>query len=368
MLHRFDRRQSRGLLVLLIAACASMLANAAEVVFPGAAWETKAPEEVGLDEARLEAVARALGTRGCAVKNGYVVKTWGAQDQRADLFSSAKPVLSTLLMFAAKEGRVKSFDQPIVDFGWPLAAKDRTITLRHLASMTSGYARPEGPGTAWAYNDYAIQLYQQTLFDKIFQAPPQEVFRHAQRFGALQLQDGFTFRKKNRRMEASVRDFARVVWFWLNRGNWNGKQLVPRSYFDDNMRPQVAADLALSSDAPTNDYLGIGTYGGESNHFSTAGPGIYGFNWWFNAKGGTHPDTLTWPDAPPDTVMSLGHRGNCSAMIPSLNFIVVAADANWGELKAGKAESPLNKNLKMIAAAGTQLDARNSASKSAGGR
>ena len=133
-------------------------------------------------------------------------------------------------------------------------------------------------------------------------------------------------------MSASVRDFARVAWFWLNRGNWNGKQLLPRAYFDDNMRPQVPKDLPLSSDAKTNDYLQIGTYGGESNHFTKAGPGIYGFNWWFNATGGNHPDALTWPDAPKDTVMSLGRGGNCSALMPSLNFVVVAADADWGEL------------------------------------
>jgi len=353
---RFNPRQSRRLLTVLIAAHSAMLADAADVVFPGTAWERKAPQEFALEEARLEAVAQALGSRGCAVKNGYVVKTWGAQDQRADLFSSAKPVLSTLLMFAAKEGRVKSFDQPLVDFGWPLAPKDCAMTLRHLASMTSGYARPEEPGKAWAYNDYAIQLYQQTLFDRIFRAPPEEAFHDPGRFGALQLEDGFKFRRKNRRMEASVRDFARVVWFWLNRGNWNGRQLLPRSYFDDNMRPQVPADLPLSSDAPTNDYLRIGTYGGESNHFSSAGPGIYGFNWWFNAQGGTHPDALTWPGAPPDTVMSLGHRGNCSAVIPSLSFLVVAADANWGELKAGKADSLLNAHLKLIAAAGTPIN------------
>ena len=78
--------------------------HAAEIAFPGAEWETKTPPELGLDEARLEAVAQSLGSRGCAIKNGYVVKTWGAQDKKGDLFSSAKPVLSTLLMFA-REGR-----------------------------------------------------------------------------------------------------------------------------------------------------------------------------------------------------------------------------------------------------------------------
>jgi CubicO group peptidase (beta-lactamase class C family) len=305
-----------------------------------------------LDEAHLTALATALGSRGCVIKDGYVVKAWGAQDQTADLFSSAKPVLSTLLMFAVKEHRAKSFDQPVAEFGWQLIAKDRSMTLRHLANMTSGYARPEEPGKAFAYNDYAIQLYQQTLFDKIFEETPERVFHDASRFGAMQLEDGFTFRRKNRRMSASVRDFARVAWFWQNRGNWNGKQLLPRSYFDDYMRPQVPKDLAVSSNASTNDYLRIGSYGGDSNHFTAAGPGIYGFNWWFNAKGAGHPTQLTWPDAPPDTVMSLGHRGNCSVMIPSLNLVVIAADANWGEFVPGETESPLNQILRLIVAAG----------------
>ena len=50
-------------------------------------------------------------------------------------------------------------------------------------------------------------------------------------------------------MSASVRDFARVAWFWLNRGNWNGRQVLPRAYFDENMRPQVPKDLPVSVEA-----------------------------------------------------------------------------------------------------------------------
>ncbi len=260
-------------------------------------------------------------------------------------------------MFAVQEGKVKSFDQPIVDFGWPLLPKDRAMTFRHLATMTSGYARPEEPGKAWAYNDYAIQLYQKTLFDKVFHGEPEAVFHDPNRFGGLGLQDGFVFRRSNRRMSASVRDFARVAWFWLNRGNWNGKQVLPRAYFDENMRPQVPKDLPVGADAKTNDYLRIGTYGGESKHGTDFGAGIYGFNWWFNGTGRDHPDRLTWPDAPPDTVMSLGARGNCSALIPSLNFVVVAADADWGQVQAGQSDSAMNQRLKLITIAGTSQSA-----------
>ncbi len=349
-------RRTLSALVVLLNCCVTPIATAGDFVFPGASWQTKNPHELRLDDARLEAVAKALGSRGCAIKDGYVVKTWGTQDKIGDWFSSAKPVLSTLLMFAVQEGKVKSFDQPLTDFGWKLLPKDRTMTLRHLASMTSGYARPEAPGKAWAYNDYAIQLYQKTLFDKVFQGTPEVVFHDPKRFGALQLQDGFVFRKSNRRMSASVRDFARVAWFWLNRGNWNGHQILPRAYFDENMKPQVPKYLPVSSDVKTNDYLQIGTYGGESNHFSKSGPGIYGFNWWFNDTGSHHPDVLTWPDAARDTVMSIGYGGNSSVMIPSLNFVVVAAEADWGEFKPGRSESVMNQRLKAIMAAGTSVD------------
>jgi CubicO group peptidase (beta-lactamase class C family) len=353
-----NNRRSRHRMTIstsaVIALCSfAANANGAEIVFPNAAWASKKPNELGLDDARLDAVAAALGSRGCVIKNGYVVKTWGSQDQIGDWASSAKPVLSTLLMFAAQEGKVKGFDQPIADFGWALLPKDRTMTFRHLASMTSGYARPEEPGKAWAYNDYAIQLYQKTLFDKVFQGTPEAVFHDPNRFGALHLQDGFVFRKSNRRMSASVRDFARVAWFWLNRGNWNGKQILPRAYFDENMRPQVPKDLPLSVEAKTNDYLHIGTYGGESSQFSKGGPGIYGFNWWFNGTGMHHPDVLTWPDAPKDTLMSIGRRGNCSVIIPSMDLVVVAADADWGPNEPGRAGSVLNQRLKAIVAAGT---------------
>ena len=336
--------------VVLVRA-ADQVATARPIVFPGASWESRRPEALGLDPARLDKLAEALGGRGCVVKDGYVVKSWGSQTERRDWFSSAKPVLSTLLMFALQEGKVKSVDQPIADFGWELKPKDRTLTFRHLASMTSGYARPERPGEAWSYNDFAIQLYQKTLFDRVFKADPEEVANDKSRFGALGLEDGLSFRDSNRRISASVRDFARIAWFWLNEGNWNGKQVLPRAYFADYKRPLVPKDLPLTQIAETDDYLKIGSYGGGSDHFSRCGPGIYGFNWWFNRTGRDHPDRRTWPDAPEDTFMAVGARGNSAAMIPSRQAVLVAAEANWGGLVGGSERSRINRNLKMFAEA-----------------
>ncbi len=340
------------LALFVAAAVGAIAADAAEPKFPGASWQQRAPAELGLDKARLEAVSAALGGRGCIVKDGFVVYQWGDQAQPGDWLSSAKPVLSTLLLFAVHEGKLKSVDTPITEFGWELLPKDRTMTFRHLANMTSGYARPEAPGKAWAYNDFAIQLYQKTLFDRVYKDDPDKVANAKERLGGLGLEDGLSFTADRRRMKASVRDFARIAWFWMHRGRWQDRQLLPERYFDEFMRPQTPKDLPVSQPAETNDYLKIGSYGGGSEHFTRFGAGIYGFNWWFNDTGGSHPAQPTWPDAPADTVMSIGAGGNCSVLMPKLNLIVTCAQGDWGKLEGGASESVLNQRLKLISPAG----------------
>ncbi|MSU58343.1 MAG: DUF5060 domain-containing protein [Pedosphaera sp.] len=318
--------------------------------FPGKSWATREPAQAGMNAALLDQLAKQLGGRGCVVKDGFVVTAWGDQAQVADVLSSAKPVLSTLLFFAVEEGLVKSVDQPIADFGWELKEKDRAITFRNLGAMNSGYARPEAPGEAWAYNDYAIQLYQMTLFDKVFKEDAKLAAENPKRLGALGFEDGLKF-SGQRRISASVRDFARIAWFWENNGNWDGKQILPKRYFDEYRRPQAKRNLPISQGNKTDDYLKIKSYGGGSEHFTRFGPGVYGFNWWFNGTGDRHRENLTWPDAPPDTYMSIGAGGNNAAVIPSLGIVLVGAGADWADHRAGDPLSKMNQALKLVAAA-----------------
>ena len=76
------------------------------------------------------------GGRGCIVKDGRTIRTWGGQSQRREVLSSSKPVLNTL-------------NARIADFGLELGPKDCTLTDAHPTSMTSGYGRPEAPGEAF---------------------------------------------------------------------------------------------------------------------------------------------------------------------------------------------------------------------------
>lgn len=307
-------------------------------VFPGTVWATKTPQELGLNQAKLDQFAKNVGGTGIIIKDGYIVKKWGKETSKGDWASAVKPVTSTLLFFAVNEGRISGVDALIKDWGWALSEKDQSMTFRHLANMTGGYARGEAPGAAWAYNDYAIKLYSLTM-QKVFGQTLDQAAQ--QRFAPLQLQDGSLYGSRSGLgISTTPRDFARIGWLWLNKGNWNGNQLLPASYFDNYMMPQVPSNLPRTQIAGS-DYLNIGTHGGGSDQ-TPYGPGFYGFNWWFNTG------NSFWPDAPADTFQANGHWGKeVMTIIPSLNM-VVAARGSWGSFEPGNAASGMNQNLKLL--------------------
>lgn len=321
-------------------------AQVAGQVFPDQTWERKTPRELGMDVAKLDELARQVGGYGCVIKDGYLVYAWGDISQEHDWFSASKPVLSTLLLLAVAEGKIAGPDAPVADY-WRLSRKDRSMTFRHLANMTSGYCRREKPGQAYAYNDYAISLYVLTL-RKVFGQTLEEALQ--QRLGALQFEDRQIFSdldsNNGGRIETTVCDYARIGWFWLNKGRWKDRQLLPRELFDEVLKPGVPADLPRSQGKPTRDYLEVGSYGGRTDQ-TKHGPGIYGFNWWFNGYAPSKTQRC-WPDAPPDTFQANGRWGaEVVTVFPSLNM-VVASMGEWGRADPGDPDSPMNQHLKLL--------------------
>jgi CubicO group peptidase (beta-lactamase class C family) len=349
--------------VLLLVPASFSRAGEPSARFPGKTWEKKTPGEVGLDETKLNAFIKRLTTPaksrsdgptkdgpdfcGCVIKDGYMVASWGEPSHKFSWFSASKPVLSTLLFYAIQEGKLKGVDDKVTDWAWKLSEKDKPMTFAHLANQTSGYTLKEPPGTAWAYNDYAILLYASTL-DRVFggkglNEPAAALFKD------LQLEDGDP--QKGYGVVTSPRDFARIGWFWMHKGNWKGQQVLGREFFERYMKPQVPRDLPRSGHTEPDDYLGIGTCGGGNNQCQF-GPGLYGFNWWFNAP---IPKTggLYWPAAPPDTFAALGWGGNYMIMIPSRNLLV-AARGYWGREDTGDPNSRFNRSLELLLEAAKQ--------------
>ena len=338
-------------LVALTAALAVVVpasSGRAQVVFPGTEWQSRTPADVGMDAAKLDQIAATIGGSGCIVRNGYMVKTWGSPTLKGDWASASKPVISTMLFFAIEEGRVSGVDSLIRDQGWPLSAKDQTMTFRHLANMVGGYTRNEAPGAAWAYNDYGIQLYVKTLFDRVYGQSFNTVATSPSRLGTLQFQDG-SLVGSNNRLNTSARDFARIGWLWANKGSWNGAQLLPQHYFDDYMKPHVPSSLPKTTAIdPSGDYLGIGTLGGGSDQ-TPYGAGIYGFNWWFNATGALHPTATSWPDAPLDTFQANGHWGKeVVTVMPGLKVVMAYFNGATLGFTPGSSSSSTNQVLKLL--------------------
>lgn len=300
-------------------------------VYPGKTWESRPPETAGLDRSKLDAFRDFVSGRGCVVRHGFMVYAWGDQTLSRDVASAFKPLLSTLLCFAIQDDKLKNPDEPVANFEPRLkeinGGKDAAMTWRHLTSQTACYGWAEKPGTAWAYNDYALALYYDTLIDKVFAMPDQDVLQKYMT-EPLQFEDEYNFEALGPdwrgRLAASVRDFARFGLFILRKGRWNDKQLLKENYIDMMLNSIVPPDTSQVSGKEADMIPGQRSVGGIKN-ITPVGPGYYSFNWWLNRA--DRDGKRLWPDAPPDTFAASGHGGIRGVWIfPDLDLLV-----SWNE-------------------------------------
>ena len=315
---------------------------AQEASTPGAAWETRTPEEVGLSRAKLDALREVVGGRGCVVRHGYMVYTWGDQSKRGDVASACKPWYSHFLFKAIEGGKIASLDDPINaleprlnDINADLGHKDRNITWRHLANQTSCYGVSEAPGTAYDYNDYQMALFWDMLFLKVYGVTYETVDEEVLRpllTDPLQCQDNptlmaFGIKDRAGRVAVSVRDFARFGLLYLRKGNWNGKQLISEEH------ARMAVTSPLPNAIPRTTGKEAEMIRGQRSLGSRDIPddqcdhaGSYSWLWWTNGvdrEGKRH-----WPDAPADTYGAFGHGGpRATVVIPSLDMMLSWNDA-----------------------------------------
>jgi CubicO group peptidase (beta-lactamase class C family) len=192
-------------------------------------------------------------------------------------FSMAKSYTSALIGAAISDGHIKSVDDKITDYLPELASRKGfdKIMIKHLLQMTSGikanesYYNPFGqaavlyygrtlrrylahlktdyePGTQFAYRSVNTQLLgliieratkknvTDYLNEKIW-APMQPEFEAS-----------WSIDKKKNGLEktfccinAKARDFAKLGRLYLNNGNWNGQQLLPKQWIVDSTTPET---------------------------------------------------------------------------------------------------------------------------------
>jgi CubicO group peptidase (beta-lactamase class C family) len=324
-----------------------------ERVYPGATWEVRRSEEVGLSREKLDALQELVGGRGCVVRHGFMAYSWGDQAKSSDLASAFKPLLSTLLFLAIQEGRIESVEAQVADFEPRLRTlnrgKDAAITWRDFAFQTSGYGLAEPPGQAYSYNDFALALYYDTLMQKVFQESGTQVLK-TRLAEPLQFEDGATFEAfgpKDRpgRLALSVRDFARFGLLYLRLGRWRETELIKPEFVRMAVHSPLSPDTPLTSGRESEMLPSQRSIGGTRN-ITPVGPGFYSFNWWLN--GTNQAGRRHFADAPPDTYVASGHGGKRTLwIIPSLDLIVC-----WNDSKIDDHDkSPEDANTKMNQAA-----------------
>lgn len=335
-------------------------------VFPGANWETRRPEEVGLSREKLNALQELVGGRGCVVRHGYMVYSWGDQSKSSDVASAFKPVLSTLLLMAVQEGWLKSVDDLVAGFEprlkTPNNGKDAGITWRQLASQTSGYGLAEAPGAAYAYNDFALTLYYDVLTQKVFQTNGTEILR-TRLAEPLQFEDAFTFNTFRRadhdgRLALSVRDFARFGLLYLCNGRWRDNQLIKPEFIRMAINSPIPAGTPLTSGREADMLPGQHSIGGGKN-ITRVGPGYYSFNWWLNRT--NLEGQRLFVDAPPDTYVASGHGGKRTLWIfPSLDLIVSCNDSpiDDHDKSPGNPDTKCNRAARLLVEAASGVGSR----------
>ena len=347
-------------------------ADEVKTVFPDKDWQRKAPAEVGLDAKKLAEFSKFVGGRGCVIRQGYLVYSWGDVSRRADVASACKPFYSHLLLKAVEDGRIESVDEKVARWeprlkklNAQLEFKDANIAWRHLANQTSCYQLAETPGSAYAYNDWQTALFWDALFLKVhgatYESADDKVFRPllTDPIGCQDKPTMLAFGTKNRpgRVAISVRDFARFGLLYLRNGEWNGKQLISREHV------ALATKSPLPNSIPRAGRKAAMMLPGQRSIGSTSKPdnqtdhfGSYSWMWWVN--GVDREGTRFWPDGPRDAFGAFGHGGPRAIwVIPSLDVVVSYNDARLKGWHSGE-KSPTNQAMKRFLSAVKQPPAQ----------
>lgn len=210
-------------------------------------------------------------------KNGLVVAAWGEYEREFITHSVRKSFMSALIGIAV-ENRQLNINKTLKDFNInakdPLTTIEQQATLEHLLQARSGVYRPAAaetphmaqtrpkkeqfkPGEFWYYNNWDFNV----LGTILLQETGLNTFKFMQEKLAkpLGMQDftvidgvfHYGFNNQYRlhpayMMKMSARDMARFGLLFLNDGNWNGSQLLSKSWVKRSVYPHSKTLTAFS--------------------------------------------------------------------------------------------------------------------------
>ncbi len=197
-------------------------------------------------------------------------------------FSVSKSILSLLVGIAIEQGHISGIDDPITSYLPELTERDprfEDITVGHLLSMRSGieysgkisfpfvtaddpktYYHPDLrrvalkhtnidtlPGTRFRYNNYNALLIglilERTTEQPVSTYMQDNIWRRiGAEFEASWSQDEREFEKMESGFNARAIDFAKLGRLALNKGSWDGQQLISRKWVSTSTQPKKGKD------------------------------------------------------------------------------------------------------------------------------
>jgi CubicO group peptidase (beta-lactamase class C family) len=343
--------------------------------FPGEEWRKAEPFDLGIEPAGLHHALNywrmATGAKGTdrvvVARRGVVVHEGEEAGVAQGVRSVTKSFTSTALgLLLAEKGL--SLDTPAAQLEPLLRERYPRATLRHFATMTSGYSAPGGsrwgepsedwsqtpyvpgpplflPGSAFAYWDEAqmmlgrvlARLAGRDLLALLDERVLRPIGARVAGWSAEGDVDGVPVRNGCTGVTIDPRSLARFGHLFLNGGRWGERQVVPAEWVREATRAQVGAALALA----------------DTDRRSLDGRGVYGFNWWAN---GVRPDgRLALPDAPPGVFYASGLHHNVLVVVPEWDMVIVRLGE--GPAPPGGYEGVLNAFLRRLGMAVHPLDA-----------
>ncbi|WFU82167.1 serine hydrolase [Bradyrhizobium sp. CIAT3101] len=275
-------------------------------------WAMTSPDKQGLNAALLCAMDQGISGGKLADVDDIVVIRHGVlvyeryydyphqmnydPTTRHNGYSMTKSVVSLLVGIAMDRGLIRDLDAPISSYlpdyaGLGASDKDR-ITLRHLLTMSAGLGAERAPGVSFQYNNAETELIG-TILKKIT-GKGVDVLAQENIFAPLGIKDVAWYKNPVSGLPTSAsglslrpRDWAKIGQLVLNRGAWQGKQIVSASWVDQS----------------------------TAEHIKTTEPNSYGYQWWVG-RSQDGDRTIEWAAAK-------GFNSQKTIIIPALDMVVV---------------------------------------------
>lgn len=199
------------------------------------------------------------------VKDGKAIGEYhaGEKNEKIQLMSCTKSIVSLAIGKLIEQGKIKSVDQPVYDF-YPEYKRDKKafVTIKHLLSHTSGMQNSanagveveaskdvvklaldaviaDNPGTRFSYNNKAVNLLAGII--QIASGKRMDVYFRDEFFKPMQIEDfdwsldaaGNPYVYAG--LHLSAVNFIKFGQLVLNRGKWNGKQIVSEKWIDESL-------------------------------------------------------------------------------------------------------------------------------------